>query len=999
MFAPVGGLGDVLALSKLIYQIGLELKSIPESAPEYQDLVNELEALDRALKDIYQIRPGVHELKRLDGIRALASTCQIPLQEFLGKIQKFNKSLGPWNCHKTRLNGFGRGLQWSLIWKEEVRKLRSKLTPKLNAILILLTSQIVESLAKAESDRASIGNDISTKLSLQQFLLERLETKCATVQSDATTAHAKLTNAVHSQSRAITELHVKTENQKAVIESRLVEQGVVLEDIQHQTIATGDQVNIISMQVVSVQQDLAQIKADTGSVLDFMARMWKFTVDGFSRLHEIAELITDLLRLTVAMTKETMETMLRLLREIKDIRQQLICIERYMPMQVHYPMIYFRDAFNDVNPLPYHVFRQWEGAKRMVAAIFVNRQGLRRVETGQWFVTHVKKGVRVNPRFWDKAIQPGDELSMTMIFDDVQAKEGCCPYPSCGADISAAEVVRGGRFCPQCSRFSQLSQDRIHNTDGASVNEAEATHDGSSLLATVQVRKSLPVEIISDPGPLPPDAPEAPQPTKIGHDDIDEYHFVQVVQMSSALEVSPQDILGQEREQNHDFAFTSQPQEGSSEYITIFVHELGQKSLCFRLLKKTTIHDIRTIVSERKDIPGDRQRLSFGGKALEDDMTLSSVGIEDGNTLRLVQRVQSPSDATVGIKDDVNHKADVGSEDIWDFTSLTSNADESSSQSTRNTDTRRTSERKTPIPDYYSVPSPLNTKYAPYQRDQPSYYSSRYQAPLSRPTSRASYRTSQQRYNYEPTYMYGGATPAYIYRDTASTPAKDSAANSYFYYGQEEPVERRTRPRRPSASITSRPTTRKRSTAPAPTRKATEEDARRHKIPAGYSLKNWDPTEEPIMLLGSVFDANSLGKWIYDWTVYHHGSATPMADMAGELWLLLIKLAGNTKRSEETMPKIQRAENRETVEDYLESSERLWNRLKKLLKECEHYMLKTRSKKEQVIGMKAGTEFVDSIFGRDRFLERTEKLMNGMRLWNMRFEVNCADILRTPSMT
>jgi len=81
-------------------------------------------------------------------------------------------------------------------------------------------------------------------------------------------------------------------------------------------------------------------------------------------------------------------------------------------------------------------------------------------------------------------------------------------------------------------------------------------------------------------------------------------------------------------------------------------------------------------------------------------------------------------------------------------------------------------------------------------------------------------------------------------------------------------------------------------------RVATELDAKRHRIPAGYSLKNWDPNEEPIMLLGSVFDANSIGKWIYDWTVSHHGPATPISDMAPDLLLLLIKLAEKIKRAE-----------------------------------------------------------------------------------------------------
>jgi hypothetical protein len=216
-------------------------------------------------------------------------------------------------------------------------------------------------------------------------------------------------------------------------------------------------------------------------------------------------------------------------------------------------------------------------------------------------------------------------------------------------------------------------------------------------------------------------------------------------------------------------------------------------------------------------------------------------------------------------------------------------------------------------------------------------------------------------------------------------------------------------PRRPRRQSTSTPTPTRPSTAPRPSSshkkspppppKATEEDARRHRIPIGYSLKNWDPTEEPIMLLGSVFDANSLGKWIYDWTVYHHGPATPISDMAGELWLLLIQLAGKVKRAEECMPRIRSEENREMVEDFIESGDRLTDKLKKLLKACETPMLKAgkrHGKEQSQLGKNAGIEFVDSIFGRDRQLENTEKFMASIRLWNLRFDANCEDILRRP---
>jgi hypothetical protein len=173
--------------------------------------------------------------------------------------------------------------------------------------------------------------------------------------------------------------------------------------------------------------------------------------------------------------------------------------------------------------------------------------------------------------------------------------------------------------------------------------------------------------------------------------------------------------------------------------------------------------------------------------------------------------------------------------------------------------------------------------------------------------------------------------------------------------------------------------------AAASTPKATEEDARRAGIPVGYSHKHWNPAEEPLLLLGSVFDANSLGKWIYDWTVHHHGPGTPPAETAGELWLMLIQLADKIKRTNKTMPKIQTNHNREMLQDFLESGERLWVRFATLLKVCGDYMWKAAKKESGTeepvsMGNNSGNEFVKSIFGRDRELEKMEKLMTGMRL-------------------
>lgn len=99
------------------------------------------------------------------------------------------------------------------------------------------------------------------------------------------------------------------------------------------------------------------------------------------------------------------------------------------------------------------------------------------------------------------------------------------------------------------------------------------------------------------------------------------------------------------------------------------------------------------------------------------------------------------------------------------------------------------------------------------------------------------------------------------------------------------------------------------------------------------------------------------------------------------------------------MPCIRTTENREMVDDFIESGEQLADKLKKLLKACETPMLKAGKKDGEgsaQLDKNAGTEFVDSIFGRDRQLDYTEKFMASMRLWNLRFDANCDDILRRP---
>ena len=65
-----------------------------ESSSEYQQLLLDLDILSRSLAQLQKLKPGSNEFLRLESIRAAAQSCQIPLQTFLTKIEKFESRMG-----------------------------------------------------------------------------------------------------------------------------------------------------------------------------------------------------------------------------------------------------------------------------------------------------------------------------------------------------------------------------------------------------------------------------------------------------------------------------------------------------------------------------------------------------------------------------------------------------------------------------------------------------------------------------------------------------------------------------------------------------------------------------------------------------------------------------------------------------------------------------------------------------------------------------------------
>ncbi|CAF1073209.1 unnamed protein product [Adineta steineri] len=71
----------------------------------------------------------------------------------------------------------------------------------------------------------------------------------------------------------------------------------------------------------------------------------------------------------------------------------------------------------------------------------------------------------------------------------------------------------------------------------------------------------------------------------------------------------------------------------------IFIKTLTGKSLIITVMKEDTVEDLKIKIQDREGVPPDRQRIIYGGKQLQDDLTLFDYNISKDATLHLVLRL------------------------------------------------------------------------------------------------------------------------------------------------------------------------------------------------------------------------------------------------------------------------------------------------------------------------------------------------------------------------
>ncbi|RYP69646.1 hypothetical protein DL771_006010 [Monosporascus sp. 5C6A] len=429
MAVPFGfSVGDFLAVGKLIRQVAVELRENDEASPEYQSLLIELEALERALRKLQTLKPGKHELLQLTSIRATALACQRPLQNFLAKISKFESRLGAFSTANNGWKGLPRKLQFRIMFKEDVKELRSALASHVATINLLLMTQAVASISTAEDDRDRFASGLESKILAHRRLLEDIS--------------AQVDTSLERQQR---------------IKTQLREQSAALNKLGKKADKTRKQLSGQEASIQEIQSIANHTQEQTKSVLATVTEILALVTSGLMHLRQITKQLHKMIRICTTFTAEMRAAMSKLMELFFSLQTVLERIDRNLPTRLYLPTVRLTTALGETMALPYQLCQRWETFTELLRVIFLDKPGKSRVDMGKYLIMNARGGRLLGEDSWQHAVKQDDHLSMSILLDELAARAGSCPFPSCQASTEGVEIENGGRTCRKCDRWSLLT--------------------------------------------------------------------------------------------------------------------------------------------------------------------------------------------------------------------------------------------------------------------------------------------------------------------------------------------------------------------------------------------------------------------------------------------------------------------------------------------------------------------------------------------------------------
>ncbi|KAK8000747.1 Metallo-dependent hydrolase [Apiospora arundinis] len=199
-----GSFGDIITTAQLVWRLAQALSDSRGSAPEFRELVNELNLFYGALYELtrfWQSRAQTAELQRLAlEIQQVADDCRCMIESFLAKGHKrYGKSfLKPKDAPKSFSDSIKR-IRWASLEKGDVAKMKGRL--KSSKDIIDMIQSVAQRLADLEVAKTVASSrmdnnfaDVIESLKKQEDVISRVDDNVISLLSDRQSACTRLSN-------------------------------------------------------------------------------------------------------------------------------------------------------------------------------------------------------------------------------------------------------------------------------------------------------------------------------------------------------------------------------------------------------------------------------------------------------------------------------------------------------------------------------------------------------------------------------------------------------------------------------------------------------------------------------------------------------------------------------------------------------------------------------------------------------------------------------------
>jgi hypothetical protein len=176
--------GDFVAVGELIARITSSLKDAGGAKSEYQELLRALETLEAALHRVDKLQPSGSTSTNLVSIKYTALSCRRPLEEFLARTRKYDKSLGLW-AKESAIKSTVDKLRWTFRQRDGLSDLQTYLEIHVGTINILLAEYGLEKLDRISSNLLDIEERLEDTRAIVDGIKDNIEVQALAVQRNS----------------------------------------------------------------------------------------------------------------------------------------------------------------------------------------------------------------------------------------------------------------------------------------------------------------------------------------------------------------------------------------------------------------------------------------------------------------------------------------------------------------------------------------------------------------------------------------------------------------------------------------------------------------------------------------------------------------------------------------------------------------------------------------------------------------------------------------------